>query len=220
MYQLSLLSFSFHTFLLAADCTSEKFIDLVRFLSSVLVPVMFLCHSSFFSFFIQLLLDIYFSLNAECSSEKPNKQSMGQNGLKSPSLTHFALKRLVSDSQLYVRTGFAAALLCRLWGDVGRTEDERCASAGTAHRRAAQCNDAADGHRDCVSQHCRLSLSLRIRQHNGDKVVQLNVAARRDRQGCRQGGDRGDLPSFVSLSFLILAFWLLTAKYDSGPLVE
>lgn len=36
----------------------------------------------------------------------------------------------------------------------------------------------------------------------------------------REGGDRGDLPSFVSLCFLILACWLLTAKYYSGPLIE
>lgn len=176
-----------------------------------------------FSYSCRWIYIFHFMQNALLKNPTNKARDETDDRPKSTSLTHFALKRLVSDSQLYVRTGFAAALLCRLWGDVGRTEDERCASAGTAHRRAAQCKNATDGHRDCVSQHCRLSLSLRIRQHNGGKVVQLsddNVAARRDRQGCRQGGDRGDLPSFVSPCFLILAFWLLTAKYDSGPLVE
>lgn len=108
---------------------------------------MFLCHCGH----IALLLHIYFSVYAKYSSGKPQKhKEKTHHRLKSLCLTHFALERLVSDSQLYIRTGFAAALLCRLWGHVGRNKDERCASAGTAHHCAAQCKDATDGHHNYV----------------------------------------------------------------------
>lgn len=141
------------------------------------------------------------------------------------SLTHLAFKRLVSDSQLHVRTRFAAALLCRLscrntWGGGRETKHlhELEQPATVQHNAKTPLTDIIITHPGVV-----LLFWLCIRQHNGERAVQLrdgNVAAHRDRQGCRQGGDRGDLPSFVSLCFLILACWLLTAKYYSGPLIE
>lgn len=98
------------------------------------------------------------------------------------------------------------------------------ASAGTAHHCATQCKDATDGHHNYIS---RFGCFLFSRSASGNtmvkKVVQLRddkIAARCDRQGCRQGGDRGDLPSIVSLCFLILAFWLLTTKNESSGLAE
>lgn len=79
---------------------------------------------------------------------------LGETRLKFTSLTHLAFKRLVSDSQLHVRTRFAAALLCRLSGRVGRKKDETCASARAAHHCATQCKGATDGHHNYMSRRC------------------------------------------------------------------
>lgn len=124
------------------------------------------------------------------SMAKTNKT---YNRRVSTSLTHLAFKRLVSDSQLHVRTRFAAALLCRLscrntWGrgvERERERNETFAWAGTARHRATQCKDTTDGHHNYTPRRGFIFLAL----HETTQWWESGAAQRRQR--CRTSWQAG-----------------------------
>lgn len=111
--------------------------------------------------------------------------------------THLTLKCFVPNSHLDKRTGFTAALLCRLLENNKRGALADLPHSGTQYRHISngwhnytQTRSSASWG-SVSSTQCWKSLQFKGR----------DVTTRFDKQGCRQGGYQGDCRAFVSSAF-------------------
>lgn len=112
-------------------------------------------------------------------------------------MTHLTLKCFVPNSHLDKRTGFTAALLCRLLENDKRGALADLPHSGTQYRRISnrwhnytQTRSSASWG-SVSSTQCWKSLQFKGR----------DVTTRFDKQGCRQGGYQGDCRAFVCSAF-------------------
>lgn len=135
--------------------------------------------------------------------------------LMDTSITHLTLKCFVSNSHLDIRTGFAATLLCRLLEN--KREGCQPIRPTTAHNAESSVTD------NIIAPKLKHQLlEARYQAHNGERVYSSREGTLPYDLTSRAAG-RGatkETAKLCLLCFLILACWVLTAKYYSGLLTE